>query len=49
MIILLQIQKTNIMDVFSFVGCMFILTILVALIGLLEYAHTKGDDQDDLY
>jgi len=49
MIILSQIQKTDISDIFTFVGCMTMLTILVVLIGLLEYNHRKGDDLDDLY
>lgn len=48
MIILLQIQKISGSDILTFIGFILLLTILVGLVGLLEY-KLKGDDDEDDY
>lgn len=49
MIILLQIQKINSSDILTFIGFVLLLTILICLVGLLEYKLKGEDDEDDDY
>jgi hypothetical protein len=46
MIILLQLQKIELSDIYTFIGCMVLLTILVSLIGVLEH-KLKDEDEND--
>lgn len=46
MIILLQLQKIELSDIYTFIGCMVLLTILVSLIGVLEH-KLKDEDEDE--